>query len=227
VTIASIEDAERLDAAGFVILRGAIAGAELTRLRERFEACLLEPDKWPAPREHGTRHSMLEEDPDVRRLCLSPPLLAVVSHALNGRFYLTNVQGRDPSARGGYQALHRDWPDDGEGPRMVVGLAFLDPFGPSNGATRLIPGTHLEAGEMNDYAIHAEHHPRQIVVEGEGGDVLLFHGRLVHSGMRNLSGAPRRSLQICYRSYSARDTRLEMSGISETDQLERYLLGAD
>ncbi len=226
VTAASLwpADAHALDTDGYALLRGAIAPDRLDDLRDRFEASVLAADKWPAPREHGTRHALLDEDGAVRRICLSPPLLACVHHMMKRRFFLKDVQGRDPSLGGGYQALHRDWPDDGAGPRMVVGLAFLDPFGASNGATRLIPGTHDEAGEMNDYATQDEH-PRLVVVEGDPGDILLFHGRLVHSGLRNVSGAPRRTLQICWQCHSTFGDFRETRDLAAAPALDRYLMG--
>ena len=229
VTAASLarDDALALDAEGYTILRGAIPQASLDDLRARFEGAILAADKWPAPREAGLRHAMLQDDDAVRRVCLSPPLLACVHHALKHRFFLAAVQGRDPCLGGGYQALHRDWPDDGEGPRMVVGLAFLDAYGKANGATRLVPATQNEPGELSDYAIHGTQHPRQIAVEGEAGDVLLFHGRLVHSGMTNLNGAPRRTLQICWRSHSTIDSHRETRDLAPLTALDRYLLGAE
>lgn len=225
VTAPAPADARALDEDGYVVLRGAIPQTSLEDLRARFEANVLARDKWPAPREHGTRHAMLDNDPVVRGICLSPALLAVVAHALKARFFLKGVQGRDPSPDGGHQQLHRDWPDDGEGPRMVVGLGFLDGFGAANGATRLVPGTHTEPGEMSGYA-HLPAHPRQILVEGEAGDVLIFHGRLVHSGMRNVGGAPRRTLQICWESHATIAAFREERDLSAVSALDRYLMGA-
>jgi len=219
-------DARAVDEQGYVILRGAIPSDALDDLRARFEDCMLAPDKWPAPREHDTRHSMLANDEATRRICLSPRLLALVAHGIGGRFFLKDVQGRDPLPGGGYQGLHRDWPDDGPRSRMMVGLGFLDPFGVANGATRLIPGTHVEPGDMNDYAEHLTH-PREVVVEGNPGDVLVFHGRLVHSGLRNESGAPRRTLQICWQLHSAMGGFKDKRDLSAAPALDRYLMGAD
>jgi len=227
VTAATLSpDAARaLDADGYVVLRRAIPAELLEDLRARFEALFLPADQWPVPREAGTRHAMLDNDAAVRRICLSPPLLACVFHMLRQRFFLKGVQGRDPKPGGGHQGLHRDWPDDGKGPGMVVGLGFLDPYGAENGATRLIPGTHFDAGEMNDYA-HFPHHPREVVVAGEPGDVLLFHGRLVHSGLCNVSGAPRRTLQICWQSHATIASIREARDFSGVSALDRYLMGA-
>ncbi|MEI9992910.1 MAG: phytanoyl-CoA dioxygenase family protein [Rhizomicrobium sp.] len=228
VTAATLSPAatRALDEDGYVVLRGAIPAGLLDDLRARFEVLFLAADKWPAPREAGTRHAMLDNDDAVRRICLSPPLLACVFHILRRRFFLKEVQGRDPSPGGGYQVLHRDWPDDGNGPGMVVGLGFLDPYGAANGATRLVPGTQFEPGEMNDYA-QFMNHPCEIVVEGDPGDMLLFHGRLVHSGLRNVSGAPRRTLQICWQSHATIATFREKRDLSRVSTLDRYLMGAD
>ncbi len=225
-TTLSADDRRSLDEQGYVVLRGAIAKDALPDLRERFEAKILAGEKWPAPREHGTRHAYLDNDEVVREICLAPRLLAAVSHALRDRFYLSDVQGRDPLPGEGYQTLHRDWPYEGHS-RMVVGLAFLDPFCEDNGATRLVPATHNDPGEMNDFAHHGLHCPEQVVVRGEGGDVLLFHGRLVHSGLRNESGALRRTLQICYRSYSTYPDHRETRDHTGLGPLDRYLMGID
>ncbi len=169
---------------------------------------------------------MLDNDDATRRVCLSPPLLAAVAHGFAGRFFLKDVQGRDPSLGGGYQTLHRDWPYDGPGARMIVGLAFLDRYDAANGATRLIPGTHNESGEMNEYSDFPTH-PREIVVAGDPGDVLVFHGRLAHSGQRNLSGAPRRTLQICWQCHSTIGGFQDKRDLSTTPALDRYFMGAD
>jgi len=219
-------DARALDEQGYVVLRSAIPSDSLGDLRARFEECMLAPDKWPMPREPDTRHSMLANDEATRRICLSPRLLALVAHGIGDRFFLKDVQGRDPLPGGGHQGLHRDWPDDGPGSRMMVGLGFLDPFGDANGATRLIPGTHAERGGMNDYAAHLTH-PREVVVEGDAGDVLVFHGRLVHSGRRNDSGASRRTLQICWQLHSAMGPFKDKRDLSAVPPLDRYFMGAD
>jgi ectoine hydroxylase-related dioxygenase (phytanoyl-CoA dioxygenase family) len=216
-------EAQALDREGYIILRGAIPPDLIVDLRQRFEENFVPHDKWPMPRERDTRHAMLDEDDVARRVCLSPRVLAVLAHMFGQRFFLADIQGRDPRPNGGYQKLHRDWPE--AAPEYVVGLAFIDSFGAHNGATRLVPGTHAEPGGMDDYSHYGEFCPNQMIVAGEAGDFLLFHGRLVHSGMRNISGAPRRSLQISYKSWSARETHRECRRVPNATEVERYLMG--
>jgi hypothetical protein len=219
-------DREGLDRDGFAILRGAIPPARIPQLIERFEDTIVEPDKWPAPREHNVRHAMLDADDEVRAVCLMPEILATLHHIFRARFFLADVQGRDPRPGGGYQALHRDWPACSARAEMVVALAFLDPFGPANGATRLVPGTHRVPGELSDHADFGEAHPQQISAEGGPGDILVFHGHLVHSGWRNRSGAHRRTLQIGYRAWSVRHTHRDVRDHSVLSAGDRYWLGA-
>ena len=219
------DEATALDRDGYVVMRGVLAPM-LDVLRDRFEACLLDAHKWPAPRESDWRHAMLDHDLDTRRACLSPRLLAGCLHLFKTRFFLATVQGRDPKHKGGQQVLHRDWDAEAGAPGLVVSLGFLDDFGPRNGATRVVPGTHRDIGGMNDYA-HFTTHPAQISIEGVAGDVLLMYGHLAHSGMRNLGGAPRRALQICYRNYAVRDQFPDKRDLSASPPLERYLLGAE
>ena len=218
------EEGASLDRDGYVVLRGAIAPMG-DRLRARFEDAILAPHLWPAPRESDWRHAFLDADPDTRAACLAPRLLAACHHMFKSRFFLATVQGRDPKHNGGQQVLHRDWDAEANTTSLVVGLAFLDDFGPRNGATRVVPGTHRDIGGMNDYS-HFVTHPEQVLVEGAAGDVLLMYGHLAHSGMCNLGGALRRTLQICYRSDAVRAQFPDKRDLSRSSPLERYWLGA-
>lgn len=95
------------------------------------------------------------------------------------------------------QILHRDdevFPKVGQGTEMMMNALWaLDDFVIENGATRLVPGSHLHEEIDRDppedqitYAVM----PR--------GSVLVYLGSLVHGGGANRSGQPRRAVTMSY-----------------------------
>lgn len=184
------EIADSLDRNGYALLRAAIPDDWLDPLREAFEARAIPREEWPVPRDADWRFAHLDAHPLARRVGLLPALLGCAWHLLRQPFFLTQVEGRDPRANGGAQPLHRDdLRMEGEA-QVIAALAFLDDYGPANGATRIVAASFGdEPGTCED---------RAVVLEGRAGDVLVFDARLLHGGTRNRAGTRRRSLLINY-----------------------------
>jgi hypothetical protein len=221
------DQAAALDGDGYAVFRHAIPPDWLEPLCEAFEHSVLPSERWPAPREHHTRHAMVDNDELVRRVCLLPVVLAAAYHLLRTRFFLTTVQGRDPRPDGGYQLLHRDWTEIDTPAPFALMLAFIDPFGPGNGATRVVPGTHLQSGGPDEFSSFGTAHPEQVVLEGEAGDILVCNGRLAHSATRNTSGATRRSFLASFADISQLAIHRETRDLTGASADVRYLLGEE
>lgn len=157
----------------------------LDTLRMAFDAGVGTNNQWAAPRGPGWRHSLVDLDPTVQRACRLSPLLAAIGQLLSEPFFLSQVEGREPLPGRGHQSLHRD----GAGLSDVASLIFLDPYGPGNGATRVVPRS-LDRGAPDEALSQ--------ILSGEAGDILVFGADLLHGATCNRSGARRRSLLLCF-----------------------------
>jgi hypothetical protein len=203
---------------GYALLRAAIPPDWLDTLRQTFDAGVTPSHGWPVPRGQDWRHSLLDLDPLVQAVCRLPVLLETVGALIGGTYFIAQVEGREPLPNGGHQGLHRDFSEERPGD-TVSALAFFDDFGPANGATRLVPGTHRPTS--NSEAIDLGHEQHAQHVEGRAGDILVFDADLLHAGSSNCSGARRRSILIGYfaehrhashlRSAALRGVRMETS----------------
>jgi hypothetical protein len=180
---------------GYALLRGAIAASWLGELRDAFDAGVKPADQWPVPRGADWRHALLDLAPMVQAVCRLPQLLAIAGALIGERFFLAQVEGREPLAGGGEQTLHRDFSAQRPGD-TVIAIAYLDDYGPANGATRIVPGSHRPAPDEPPFDFNDM--SRSVQLSGKAGDILVFDADLVHAGSCNVSGARRRSLLISY-----------------------------
>lgn len=213
-------DRERLQRDGYVLLRQAIPAQWLDELRAAFDAGVKPATHWPVPRGREFRHSQLDLEAKVQAVCRLPAVLAAVGELIGERFFLAQVEGREPLPGGGHQALHRDLSAQRPGD-MANALAYFDDYGPQNGATRLLPGSHrppagtpgMDAGESA--CVH---------LAGQAGDILVFDVDLLHAGSLNGSGARRRSILAGYFAEPLYASHLETAALRgvRMDTSERF-----
>ena len=185
--------AAQLHLDGYTLLRGAIPMQWREPLRAEFDAGVKPNDQWPVPRGADWRHSLLDLSPTVQSVCRLPEVLAAVGELIGERFFLAQVEGREPLPGGGHQGLHRDLSSQRPGD-TVLAIAFLDDYGPANGATRIVPASHRPGPEPFDFNDAGQ----ATQLSGEAGDILVFEADLVHAGSRNVAGARRRSLLMSF-----------------------------
>jgi ectoine hydroxylase-related dioxygenase (phytanoyl-CoA dioxygenase family) len=128
-------------------------------------------------------------------------VLAAVRHVVRRAFFLPGIGGRDPQPGFGQQGLHPDWnsPLEERGAAVATAIALLDPFTATNGATRVVPGSHRARSlPSRETSAPTFVHPREVAVVAPAGAVLCFNGHLLHSGTRHRSSGPRRTVQCAY-----------------------------
>jgi ectoine hydroxylase-related dioxygenase (phytanoyl-CoA dioxygenase family) len=192
-SLLAAEDRAALDEAGFVVLRGVADAATVEAMRAAWERGMAAP----AVTERGNNEgpSGLERDPAFG-LCLEHPrVMGAVAHLLDGDVVLLGFRGREPRMGSGQQGFHVDDAGPVAPDRQRIANAFwiLDHMDESNGATRVVSGSHrfrrLPDKTLTD---RESRHPRQLVLKANAGDVIVFSAHLWHAGSKNVSGARRR-----------------------------------
>lgn len=214
-------DREHLHQNGYLLLRQAVPAGWLDELRATFETGVITPEQWPVPRGHDWRHALINLDPQILTMYRLPALLEVAGALIGEGFFLAQVEGREPLAGGGHQVLHRDLSEQRLGDR-VTALVYLDDYGPANGATRIVPGSHRPGERLAPFDFSDE--SRVVQLAGSAGDVLLFDADLVHGASLNPSGARRRSLLISYCALGLYESHLKTLGLRaiRMDTSERF-----
>jgi ectoine hydroxylase-related dioxygenase (phytanoyl-CoA dioxygenase family) len=184
-----------LDDDGYAVLPDVLPGSVRSALHVAFASAEVQ--------DGGTQHVRIDDGTphlDAWRALSIHPLVDTAARRVLGRPYrVRDAHGRNPLLGYGQQGLHTDWKTRAPGdPAMVLTLLWmLDDFTPENGATRVVPGSHTWTKPLaKALAQPLAHHPQEIVVTGRAGSVLVFNGHLLHSGRRNESGAPRRTVQM-------------------------------
>ncbi len=214
-------DQAELHREGYALLRQVIPHAMLEELRAAFDANVLPSDQWPVPRGMDWRHAQMDLEPAVQAACRLPQLLSAAGMLIGERFFLAQVEGREPLPGGGHQQLHRDLSARRPGD-MVSALAFLDDFAQGNGATRIVPRSHRPASAAAPLDFLDE--SAAVHLSGRPGDILVFDVDLVHAGSLNINGARRRTILISYRSELLHAAHLETLALRNVrmDTSERF-----
>ncbi len=150
----------------------------------------------------GTRHLMELDDrvPQVSSLLALPSLVEAVTAIVGPDALADQVSFRSPQPGHGGQSLHADdVPKLDDGPdRVATAIVTLAEFTPTNGATRVVPGSHRRP-DLQRMAGSLHTHPDEMLLIGACGDAFVFSGHLLHSGTPNRSASERPALQITWR----------------------------
>ncbi len=145
--------------------------------------------------------ALIARSPACRTLIQDPTILGVckdfLGHASAFQLMLTQVISIEPGESD--QALHRDqnafdfypFPDDYQ--VQCNTLWAMTDYTAEMGATRVVPGSQVGDKKPTDYA-----DDECVQAEMSRGSVLLYSGKIVHSGAANRSDRVRRAININY-----------------------------
>jgi len=133
------------------------------------------------------------------RIAEDPRLLALIGRFLQPNFLLSAAQAINIYPGEAEQGLHHD-DSFYKVPRPRPGLsvsmiAAIDDFTGENGATTIVPGSHLwESGPPVLERAHREKRPAVM----KAGSIMVFPGTFIHGGGANRSNAARLALTYQY-----------------------------
>jgi ectoine hydroxylase-related dioxygenase (phytanoyl-CoA dioxygenase family) len=183
---------------GYVLLENILSGKECELYKS-----LLDRDykkysvhyAGSSPTEHSLNDKSCERivynlhNKDIRYfdLCCHPSVLPIIKEMLqegsyqkSEQFNLLCFDARDPNSNTEVQQLHSDsnLPGQGSYPLIMIALFMLDDFTVENGATRILPLSHLRS----DYPENKRKYDAEKSIEAGKGSVLIFNGALWHGG---------------------------------------------
>jgi ectoine hydroxylase-related dioxygenase (phytanoyl-CoA dioxygenase family) len=229
------------DRDGYSVVRGLYAPDEVAAMRERFHRLLREPEAaHPGLRYFYARPEELARrpvDPDNPRgvwMIMDTPLaddywfdqirdprvVRIMGDLLGPDVNFFNGKARvKPPGYVNAQGWHQDWPYERHtAPDLAAAIVYLDDTGPGEGATRVLPGSHLRGEWPHDERTAI---PDAAVTEPEveltarAGDVAFIHVLVVHRAGDNPSARNRTAIINEYKSKAARPLKYQPLAFNE------------
>jgi ectoine hydroxylase-related dioxygenase (phytanoyl-CoA dioxygenase family) len=157
---------------------------------------------WVDGPENQRVFGLLDKGAEFAKLAEHPVALALMSHLLHPSFLLSSITANITGPGGYPMVLHYDqdyvpqpWPAE----PMVANLIWmLDDFTEENGATRFVPGSHLEDHAGWTAESMGERVSESIAAAGSVGSLVCLDGRVLHQTGGNTTSDERRHGIISY-----------------------------
>jgi len=132
------------------------------------------------------------------------------------------MRARTLNAGAPAERLHVDVRHRANGWPLVGCILMVDAFTEENGATRFVPGSHLQPREPDEVMNNTEDdHDEQVVACGPAGSMIIFNASVWHSHGANRLAKPRRSIQAHFVPRAAQASPEDHSGRMRPETLQR------
>jgi hypothetical protein len=236
---------EFLEIQGYLSLGSLLTEEQFDSLRRRVDELVIEEGDQGGHELFSSKHIKHPKEEGADRLAnlvnkgsvfdilyTHPKLLAAVAHVLGSEFKLSSLNYRAAKPGKGLQKLHVDW-KEAVGPgeyKVCNSIWLLDDFSIANGATRLVPKSHLSGKVPTDDMEDPEApHPDEIILEAPAGTVVVFNSHIWHGGTTNTTNQPRRAIHsyFCARDQPQQSNQQEFISQETLDRISpeaRWLL---
>jgi ectoine hydroxylase-related dioxygenase (phytanoyl-CoA dioxygenase family) len=218
--------ARQLREIGFVVMPGPTIQGGCERISDAYDDAVATAD--PADVHIGRTRSSTRINDFVNRgpvfdpIYIYPPLLAACCQIIGAPFKLSGMRARTLNPGAQTEELHVDVKHRANGWPLVGCIFMVDAFDADNGATRFVPGSHLQSREPGEVMDNPQDdHNEQVLASGPAGSIIIFNGSVWHSHGANRSARPRRSIQTHFVPREAQASPDDHSGRMRPETLQR------
>lgn len=189
--------ARQLLEVGFVVIRGPTAPHDVPRLQDAYDRAVATADAADVRISSSTRVTdFVNRGQEFDNIYVYPPLLAACCLTIGEPFKLGGTRARTLEPGTPSESLHVDVKYRADGWPIVGFIMMIDAFDAENGATRFVPGSHLQPREPSEAMANRNYvHEEQVLACGPAGSIIIFNGSAWHGHTANRSDRRRRCLQ--------------------------------
>ena len=194
-----------LDDRGYTVLEGLLSPRQVAEaieaLRQSYE------EEHAGAHEPGTlrTHNLTARAEVFREIIQLPGMVACMEYLLGNDYIISDMEARSPAPGMPAQGLHRDGGTPVPNPpfnthevvpQAAQSMIALSEFRIENGATRLVPGSHVR--DVDPESVRPED---ELLFTCAPGTAVIFDNRLLHGGGPNKTDEVRYAIQgYCCRS---------------------------
>ena len=146
--------------------------------------------------------NLLDKNEIIKNIATLPEIVLGAFEVIKDEIKLSSILFREPKKNSGEQDLHIDWIPRinlEEKYKSVVAFLYLNDSNKNNGATKIVPKSHLKLSYPDKYINPKMPYEKEIIIEAKAGSILILNSLIWHRGGANLTGDKRGIIVTEYR----------------------------